>query len=367
MAVDQAFIIQQIRHKEALYAAFCMNTKMPFLICDPETYSDQVWVFDGEEGLKKFVDEYAQKKYVIRGAKIEQKQFAAFFASLYTLDVNELVFVMDGGLTKVALADLVQRPDLSKIPALQRPIENPALQLSGLTFMQEASRQIPNEEKNLQDLNEEFSANLAGARYIVAVIPKEGPGSLAEKLQKHDFAVPVLNMKNGKKFVPCFSDQFEFDKFRRQQKLLELAVPLPGLLQYGSKETDGFMLNPFGMSMVLTRELIEAITKAFPERVQGAIKQAGDLVRQAQEEAASHRQAAEQQAGANRKEPAGQKAGGGHKVEPSKPLPIRHMPGHSKVLTPFAGGPAQRKPEPAPVYRPMKKQEEDPSGQKPQD
>ncbi len=32
MAIDQAFIIQQIKKKETLYAAFCMNTKMPFII-----------------------------------------------------------------------------------------------------------------------------------------------------------------------------------------------------------------------------------------------------------------------------------------------------------------------------------------------
>ena len=215
-----------------------MNTKMPFIICDPDTYNDQVWVFDGEDALKKFVEEYAQKKYLIRGAKMEQKQFGGFFASLYTLDVNEIVYVSDDTVSKIALSDLVKRLDFSNLPPLQRPVENPSLQLSGLYFMQEATRQIPNEEKkNLSELNEEFSANLAAARYIVAVIPKEGPGTLPEKLQRHEFSVPVLNMKNGKKFVPCFSDQFEYDKFRQKQKLLELAVPLPGLMQYAGKDT----------------------------------------------------------------------------------------------------------------------------------
>ena len=104
---------------------------------DPDTYNDQVWVFDGEDELKKFVEEYAQKKYLIRGAKMEQKQFGGFFASLYTLDVNEIAYVSDDAVTKIALSDLVKRLDFSNLPPLQRPVENPSLQLSGLYFMQE--------------------------------------------------------------------------------------------------------------------------------------------------------------------------------------------------------------------------------------
>lgn len=345
MAIDQAFMIQQIMNKETLFAAFCMNTKMPFIICDPETYNDQVWIFDSEDVLKKFVDSYAEKKYLIRGAKMSQKQVPGFFASLYTLDVNEVVYAGEESDTKIALGDLVKRPDFSKLPVLQRPIENPSLQLSGLYFMQEATRKIPAEEKgNLKELNEEFSANLASARYIVACIPKEGPGTMAEKLQKHEFSVPVLNMKNGKKFVPCFSDQFEYDKFRRQSKLLELAVPLPGLMQYSGKDTDGFMLNPMGMSMVLTKDLIEALMKAFPERVQDGIHKANEVVKQAQEQA--------RQAQAARQKASEKKAA----EEKKKEIPVRHLPGHSKVLTPFAAKNAGKAPsEPAPVYRPVKK------------
>lgn len=347
MAVDQAFIIQSIMNKEALYAAFCVSTKMPFIICDPESFNDQVWVFDSEEALKSFVTEYGQKKYIVRGARMNPKQYAGFFGSLYTLGVNEVVVASADSQQKIALTDLVKRPDFSRIPAAARPVENPTLQLSGLYFMQEATRQVPNEEKkNLQELNEEFSADLAAARYIVAVIPKEGPGSIGEKIAKHEFNVPVLNMKNGKKFVPCFSDQFEFDKFKGKSRLLELAVPLPGLMQYSGKDTDGFMLNPMGMSMVLTRELIDAIQKAFPERVKIGVQKSAEAVHEAQEQAKKIRAAREAQA--KKKQETAKK-----EEEKKDPIPVSHLPGHSKVLTPFQA----RKPEaaPAPVYRPVKK------------
>ena len=184
------------------------------------------------------------------------------------------------------------------------------------------------------------------------MIPKEGPGTLPEKLQRHEFSVPVLNMKNGKKFVPCFSDQFEYDKFRQNQKLLELAVPLPGLMQYAGKDTDGFMLNPMGMSMVLTKELIEALVKAFPDRIQEGIQKANEIVRQAQEYA--------KKTSAVRKNAPDKKP-----EEKRKEVPVSHLPGHSKVLTPsFASrGGAGKEAAPAPVYRPVKKapKEQEPS------
>lgn len=357
MAVDQAFIIQQIMNKDVLYAAFCVNTKMPFIICDPETFNDQVWIFDKEEVLKKFVDEYAAKKYIIRGAKMEKKQFAGFFASLYTIDVNEIVYAEEDSKTEIALTALVKRPDFSKLPVVQRPIENPSLQLAGLYFMQEATRQIPNDQKqNLSDLNEEFSANLASARYILAVIPKEGEGSLQEKLAKRQFTVPVLNMKNGKKFVPCFSDQFEFDKFRRGAKLLEVAVPLPGLLQYHGDGTDGFMLNPMGMSMTLTNDLIEAVQKAFPERVQMGVQNAVNTVKEAQDQMKQAKELMQKAKAAK----AARENGARKQADEQKrsEIPVSHLPGHSKVLTPFAQKKAPQKPvTPAPVYRPVKKTE----------
>ncbi len=354
MAVDQAFIIQQLMNKEVLYAAFCMNTKMPFIICDPETYNDQVWVFDSEDVLKKFIQDYAEKKYIIRGAKMEKKQFPGFFASLYTLDVNEIVFAEAGSTTDIALSAIIRRPDFSKLPVISRPVENPSLQLSGLYFMQEATRQIPNEQKeNLQDLNEEFSANLASARYVVAILPKEGEGSLQEKLSKHQFSVPVLNLKNGKKFVPCFSDQFEFDKFRRgDKKLLELAVPLPGLMQYLGNGTDGFMLNPMGMSMALTPELISAIEKAFPDRVKAGVEAATNVVKEAAKQLTAAQKARAEAQQEAKKKPQEQK---------KSEIPVSHLPGHSKVLTPFGQKTAQAKPEaPAPVYRPVKKEDQKP-------
>ena len=61
---------------------------------------------------------------------------------LFTIGVNELVFVSESGTDTIELAELVKRPDFSQLPKEQQPISNPELQLTGLYFMQEASRPV---------------------------------------------------------------------------------------------------------------------------------------------------------------------------------------------------------------------------------
>jgi len=104
--------------------------------------------------------------------------------------------------------------------------------------------------------------------------------------------------------------------------------------------------------MVLTKELIEALVKAFPDRIQEGIQKANEIVRQAQEYA--------KKTSAVRKNAPDKKP-----EEKRKEVPVSHLPGHSKVLTPsFASrGGAGKEAAPAPVYRPVKKapKEQEPS------
>lgn len=349
MAIDNSFLVQQIQGKEALYAAFCVNTKMPFITCDQETYNDQVWVFDTEEVLKPFIEKYAKKKYIIRGARLEQKQFLAFFASLYTIDVNEIVFVEEGSTNKISLDSLVKRPDFEKVPLHRRPVENPSLQLSGLYFMQEFTRQVPKEEKeNLSALDEEFSVNIARSCYLIAVLPLEGPESLGEKIRTKKYALPLLTLKNESKYIPIFSDRLEYEKFRRGKKFVTLTVPFAGLPQYMSKEANGFILNPMGYSMLITKKLYEAVAKNFQEQLKEGVEKVNAVAKSAAEEAAraqAKRSAAHPQNG----QTAGSPAAG-------RPVSNHNIPGRSKIISKPDNSAVMkdRDPVPAPVYRPKK-------------
>lgn len=266
MAVDKKFLVRSIQKKKELIVAFCAYTNMPFVVCDPESYNDQIWLFDTEAQLQAFAKPYTEKKILLRGIKYPNKAFLSFFASLFTMGVNELVFVSEGGTETIELTQLVQKPDFSKLPPEKRPLLNPELQLTGMYFMQEASRPIPNEEKEqLPDLEEELAANLYKAKYLVPIEFLEGPESDLEKLKNKKYRLPILKNKNGDVMQPLFTDPTELGKFNKENKFKALTLPFNNLSKMVVSESKGFLLNPLGFHIAMPKELLEGLEKRFAE------------------------------------------------------------------------------------------------------
>lgn len=266
MAADKKFLVRSIQRKEEMIVAFCAYTNMPFVICDPETFNDQVWIFDTEEQLQAFAKPYTEKKILLRGVKYSNKAFLNFFATLYTIGVNELVFVGGKGRETIELTDLVRRPDVSKLPKEKQPLLNPELQLTGLYFMQEASRPVPTEEKTqLQDLEEELAVNLRKARYLLPIELLEGPESDMEKLKNKKYRLPILKNKNDEVMQPLFTDTTEMAKFNKENKFRALTMPFDNLSKILLKNAKGYLLNPAGFHIAMPRELLEGLAKRFDE------------------------------------------------------------------------------------------------------
>lgn len=264
MAVDKTFLIRSIQKKKEMIVVFCAYTNMPFVVCDPETFNDQVWIFDNEKQLQEFAKPYTEKKILLKGLKYPNKNFLGFFSMLYTIGVNELVFVSETGKEMIELEQLVRRPDFSKLPKEQQPIQNTELQLTGLYFMQEASRPVPNEEKEgLKDLEEEFAANLVKSRYIVPIELLEGPESDNEKLKNRKYKLPILKNKKEEIMQPIFTDPTELAKFNKDNRFKALAVPFTDLSRLLVKDSNGFILNPAGFHIAVPKALLEGLKKRF--------------------------------------------------------------------------------------------------------
>lgn len=263
MAVDKTFLMKSIQKKEEMIVAYCAFTNMPFVVCDPESFNDQVWIFDTEAQLQEFAKPYTEKKILLKGIKYSNARFLSFFTMLFTIGINELVFVGENGKETIELDELVRRPDFSKLPKEQQPIMNPELQLTGLYFMQEAARPIPNEEKQVADLEEELAANLFKARYIIPIELLEGPETDIEKLKEKKYRLPILKNKNGDVLQPLFTDPNELAKFNRENKFKALAMPFANLSKLLIKDSKGFLLNPAGFHLAMPKELLEGLPKRF--------------------------------------------------------------------------------------------------------
>lgn len=264
MTVDKTLLIKNIQKREEMIVAYCAYTNMPLVVCDPETYNDQIFIFDNEQLLQEFAKEYTEKKILLKGIKYPNKAFLGFFSMLYTIGVNELVFIGESSRQLLELTELVRKPDFSRLPREQQPISNSELQLTGLYFMQEASRPLPTEEKpQLKELEEELAANLVKAKYIVPIELLEGPESDTEKLKNRKYRLPILKNKNDEMVQPIFTDPNELAKFNRDNKFKALAVPFSNLSKLLAKDSRGFLLNPAGFHIAMPRELLAGLAKRF--------------------------------------------------------------------------------------------------------
>ena len=146
MAIDKRLIIRNLLETKEIYTAFARATNLPYVVCDPESFNDQVYVFKKEEDVKSYVKQQAELGNGLMGVRTFKQQYLNFFSSLVSLGVNAIVYC-DEGEMELELDEIVKQPDYSQIPKEQRPLMNPQLQLTAIYFLQELRRPGKIEEK----------------------------------------------------------------------------------------------------------------------------------------------------------------------------------------------------------------------------
>ena len=85
-------LIQKIQTSQEVFTILSRATRQPFVICDPESFNDQVWIFENKEDLEEAAKPLAENKNPIAAIKVENKSFLSFYTALYTLGVNSIVY-----------------------------------------------------------------------------------------------------------------------------------------------------------------------------------------------------------------------------------------------------------------------------------
>ena len=58
MSVDKSSVLKKLRESDAIYVLMSDCTRMPFVVCDPETYDDEVFIFFSEEDAMRGGQEF---------------------------------------------------------------------------------------------------------------------------------------------------------------------------------------------------------------------------------------------------------------------------------------------------------------------
>lgn len=263
MAVDQRFVIQKLQKMEEWLVLYSGTTRMPYVVCDEETFNDQIYIFSDEEKIKEVMETYLKVHIPVLCIKVQKKNAPMFFTGVYFLGINEIVFQDGEAVHKLELTKVVQKPDFEKMPAERRPLVNPALKISAAYFLQELRKPgaKPNNQR-LVELEEEMSANLYRSQFLMPVEIKEENG------EKKVNVIYVAN-KEGKKYQPLFSDTLELTTHFQQQKEKKnnsiLKLNFEALEKHLIPQMDGYVINPAGMNLVLTKTQLKKIASYYVE------------------------------------------------------------------------------------------------------
>lgn len=277
-------IIRKLLSHQEILTVNCAGTNMPLIECGEDTFADRVYVFDSEEMLKKFAASIADRKMPLKGVKYLQKDKAAFFTMLLTCNIDEILFMDPTGRHVIQVHDIIKKKDLSALPKEKRPVENPQLKLSGAYFAQEVCRNVPKEEKQLGELEEELSANVVRATFLVpftaqdltpdnqetieaqkdeALTQEAQPEEPSQHGQPKQIQIPLIKTPQGDLFQPIFTDQFEFARYNKGGRCNAMVVPFAKLKTLLAKKCKGYMINPNGFHLVITPQMLLGLEKRF--------------------------------------------------------------------------------------------------------
>lgn len=83
--------LTMLRNAEKIYVIMSVYTKMPYVICDSETYDDEVLLFFREEDAKAEAVCLNESGNPVQIAVVEKDSLLSFYTSLYTIGVNCMI------------------------------------------------------------------------------------------------------------------------------------------------------------------------------------------------------------------------------------------------------------------------------------
>ncbi len=127
--MDKNQVLKKLQMMEVMYVPYARATNMPFIVCDEETYNDQIFIFREEKDVQVFAKEYTAKSIPLMGVKFKNDQFLNFYTSLFTMGVNAIVYTEGEETVELELLELVQPPDYSQLPEEKDPFPIPSFSL----------------------------------------------------------------------------------------------------------------------------------------------------------------------------------------------------------------------------------------------
>lgn len=263
-------IINRIKTDELLWIAYMPYTNNYYL--DFENGKPTAYIFTEKQYYELYQDYIMQQQIFIKPVENNKEERIFMFGDLYRSGFEMLV--IDNGQTHLVMSlfDVIDKPDFTDVPVINRPIMNPTLVCTANFFFQELNR-----KKASQDMESNMFKEIYNARYLM---PFDASKLNMEKSNSEDgnFVVkeestlqfPLITNSEDKVFYPFFTDWNELRKFDPEQKFSGNIATFYDIKCFIDK-ANGISINPFGINIILTKDMINAIESAANSAPQNSV------------------------------------------------------------------------------------------------
>ncbi len=253
-------LLGRIRDSEVLYVLYDATTGYPFIDHGfGNVYFDEELAKNAARMFFKQFRQLMVKEIKVENSEDESGLKRGFFDYLYYIGIENIL--VDNGAYRARFKrnEIVAAPgDWSDEDQSRNPI-NPALNFAMLDFMEEIRWPVKYEKRDeVVKAKEMRMLSLVRTAKFIVPMQHEGPaevlGDGKMKFNKDTkFKFLVLNAKDGKQFLPVFTDGIEFGKKLRGTEWNAAVFSYQDLLKFVN-DKDGITINPDGQSVVLPKD-----------------------------------------------------------------------------------------------------------------
>ena len=263
-------IIERIKTEELLlisYMPFTNNYYLGFENDKPACY-----IFTEKKYYDEYQDYMMQQQIIVKHVENDVEQRMLMFGDLYRSGFE--LIVIDNGQTHlvISLFDIIDKPDFSDIPEINRPIMNPTLVCAANHFFQGLST-----KRVTRDMEAIMFKEIYNAKYLM---PLDASKMNMEKTnadngecvvkEKSIMQFPLITNSDDKSFYPFFTDWNEFRRFDKEQKFSGNIATFEDI-KYFIDKADGISINPYGANITLTKDMLNVIESAAEGSLQNTV------------------------------------------------------------------------------------------------
>lgn len=77
-------LLMRLGHDADIFALISLCTREPYVVCDEETFDDEVFLFLDEEEAKKKLQNWQRRKYLLQLPRSMERYAGILYRSVYT-------------------------------------------------------------------------------------------------------------------------------------------------------------------------------------------------------------------------------------------------------------------------------------------